>query len=109
MTETVDTKEVKEKTPEELRQERDARYKADPNSFIELSEVICMAINSSKSALGVSVFVGNTTRGKLDIGQIELVHILNKTRLSMDMAKAMKNAPPPPGAMRSFANKVMRK
>jgi len=27
----------------------------------------------------------------------------------MDMAKAMKNAPPPPGAMRSFANKVMRK
>ena len=108
MTETL-TEDPKVKTPEELRTEREARFRSDPNSFIELSEVICMAINSPASGTGVSVLVGKTTRTKLDIGQIEINHILNKTRLQMDMVKAMNNTPPPPGSMRSFARKMMRR
>jgi hypothetical protein len=102
-----------EKTQEQLKEERHQRYLDKPNSFIEVSELACAAMLDSRSQLGISVMVGETTRAKLDIAQVELNHIINRVRIQMDVSAEMHRAEAQriqqPGAMHRFANRIMGK
>ena len=102
-----------EKTEEQLKQERLERYQKDPNTFIELSELIMACVRNPKSHLGMSVFVGHCKRSELDIAQVELNHISNKQRIQMDIASEMKHQiangmikTPNQHGMMNFARKI---
>ncbi len=73
------------KTEEQLKTERAERYTKDPDTFIELSEVVCVVIRNPKSQLGVSVMVGNAKRSEIDIAQIELSYRIDLVRRQMDI------------------------
>jgi hypothetical protein len=77
------------KTEEQLKQERNERFAKDPETFIEISELVCAVIRNPKSQLGISVMVGNCKRSELNQAESELVHILRKTRISMDIQSEM--------------------
>lgn len=79
-----------EKTEAQLKEERLARYNTDPDSFIEISELICAAIRNPKSQLGISVLVGNCKRSELNNAQVELEHRMSLVRRSMDIESEMK-------------------
>lgn len=85
-----------EKTPEQLDTELDTerleRYQKDPKQFVELSDVVLLAIRNPNSQLGLSVFTGGCKRSELDIAQVELNHTINKMRISMDIKAEMKKA-----------------
>ena len=100
----------KEKTPEQLKAERLKRYQESPDSFIEMSEIICAAIKSNKSSMGVAVMVnGYCKRSEINNAQCEINHSIEKMRIQMEVAREMNKAAmtPHPGAMHKFANKVM--
>lgn len=101
-----------EKTQEQLSQERLERYQKAPESFVELSSIVCMIIRNPKSGLGISGFVNPaTSRTQLDIAQAELNHLINKIRMQMDVASEMKKQSNivKPGAMHRFASRIMGK
>jgi hypothetical protein len=79
-----------QKTPEQLKEERLARYNSDPDSFIEINELICAAIRNPKSQLGISILVGNCKRSELNQAESEIAHLLRKARISMDIASEMR-------------------
>lgn len=88
----LNKEEVKvEKTSEQLKQEKIERFNKDPETFIELDEVVFVAIRNSKSALGMSIWIGNCKRSEMDIAEMELIHATAKMRLQMDMQSAMKS------------------
>ena len=106
-----DTEKAKEVlTPEEAKKQRLGRYTKDPNSFIEVTELVCAAIKDSRSSLGISVMVGHVSRNLMDVGQVELNHMMNKIRLNLDIKTEMSKANriQQPGAMRRFAGKIMK-
>lgn len=79
------------KTDEQLKIERSARHTSNPETFIELSDLICVVVRNPKSQLGVSVFIGNVRRSEIDIGQSELNHRIELTRRQMDIEAEMKH------------------
>ena len=79
-----------EKTLEQLKEERAKRFADNPDTFLEISEIVCAAVKNPKSQLGVSVYIGLCRRIELDIGQVELNHLIQKNRMSMDIAADMK-------------------
>lgn len=102
---------VPTKSESELLQERLERYKKDPNSFIEVDDIVACVIKNPKSSIGVSVMTGNTSRSQMDIGQVELNHQMDKMRMQMDIQSEMhkQNKIVKPGSMHNFARKIMRK
>jgi hypothetical protein len=60
------------KNPEELAKERLLRYQADPQSFVEVSEIIACAVKTPGIGLGVAIYIGNCKRSELDITWAEL-------------------------------------
>lgn len=92
------------KTQEQKDKERSERFTKDPNSFIEISELICAAMKSEKSGLGVTIMVNNCKRSELDISQIELNHRFDLCRRQMDMASEMKKIAPAHG-IRDFVRR----
>ena len=103
------TEEIKvpteEKTPEQLKTERDKRYYENPDSFVELSELVCAVIKDKRSNIGIGVMVNNEcSRSTIGIAEVELVHTIHKMRLQLDMTMAAANMPKihKPGAMHNF-------
>ena len=72
------------KTPEQLKLERAERFTKDPETFIEISELVCAVLHNPKSQLGISVMVGVSKRSELNTAQCELNHIIDATRRQMD-------------------------
>lgn len=79
-----------EKPQEELDKERAERFAKEPYSFIEISELVCAAMRSSKSQIGVSIMIGNVKRSELNQAQAELNHRIDLCRRSMDIESEMK-------------------
>lgn len=79
-----------EKTDEQLKEERLVRYNSNPDSFIEISELVCAAMRNPKSQIGVSIMVGNVKRSELNQAQAELNHRIDLCRRSMDIESDMK-------------------
>ena len=84
-------------TPEELKKARLDRYMKEPETFVELEDVVCMVVKNKTSSLGISVFIGNVQRSLLNQGQMELSHVANKIRLKMDIESEMKHPKIVPG------------
>jgi len=84
-----DIKKEETKTPEQLKAERAERFNKNPDSFIEISEIVVAAIRHDKSTLGIGVIVGNHKRSLFNQAQCEIVHTLEKARMSMDMQQEM--------------------
>ena len=89
------------KTPEQLSEERSKRYINDPESFIELHELICGVIKTPGIGMGVSCMVAKTSRTNLDVAQMELMHRMNNVRMNMDLDSAVKSKIVKPGGMMS--------
>jgi len=107
-----EAQEIPIRTPEELAELRLERYKAEPQSFVEISELVFAAIKSPISALNISVMVGNVNRIQLDIAQVETNHTIDKIRMRMDIDAEMKRQEASkivPGTMHNFARKFMKK
>ncbi len=79
-----------EKSQEELDKERAERFTKEPDSFIEISELVCAAMRNSKSQIGISIMVGNVKRSELNQAQAELNHRIDLCRRSMDIASELK-------------------
>ena len=80
-----DIKKEETKTPEQLKAERIERFNKNPESFIEISEIVVAAVKHEKSTLDIAVIVGNCRRSLFNQAQCEITHALNKARMSMDM------------------------
>ena len=90
MSDNGDTK----KTEELLAKERADRFNADPNSFIEIKELICAVMCNPASRLGISILVNECKRSELDICQVELNHRFDLLRRQMDVAAQIKKVVP---------------
>lgn len=79
------------KTVEQLESERiearKARFAQDPDSFIELSEVVMCAIRMPNAGLGVGTYV-NGTRQEMDIAIVELQHTVFQNISGLKMKEA---------------------
>jgi len=95
---TEDTK-PEVKTSEELEAERNERFKNNPNSFIEVSELACAALLTPGKGVGVGILVADMPRVVLNVAQVELNHRIDMVRMQMDMAKASKVVKPSGGIM----------
>lgn len=84
-----DMKKDEAKTPEQLKAERAERFAKNPDSFIEISEIVVAAVKHEKSTLDIVVIVGNHRRSLFNQAQCEIIHALNKARMSMDMQQEM--------------------
>jgi hypothetical protein len=83
------SKKEEAKTPEQLKADRIERFNKNPDSFIEISDIVVAAIRSEKSTLDIAVIVGNHRRSLFNQAQCEIIHALNKARMSMDMQQEM--------------------
>jgi hypothetical protein len=98
-----------EKTPEQLAQERLERYQKEPNSFVEVSELVLASIRNPNSPLGISICIGKAKRSELDISTMEINHAVSKMMMRLDVEGEMKRAAaaelikPASGAMLKFA------
>jgi hypothetical protein len=72
-----------------LNKQRIKRFNEAPETFIEISELICAAIRNPKSPLGISIWIGNAKRSEIDIAEIELVHRVSLARRQMDITSEM--------------------
>jgi hypothetical protein len=93
-------------TPEQLASERFTRYQEDPESFIEISELICAVIRNPKSQLGVSVMVGNARRSEISIAQSELNYRIDFVRRQMDIQSEIEHKNKITPVKSSFLNGV---
>jgi hypothetical protein len=82
------------KTEEILAKERAERFAKDPNSFVEIKELICAVMKNDNSGLGVSILVNECKRSTLDVCQVELVHRFDLLRRQMDVMAQMKKVVP---------------
>jgi hypothetical protein len=71
--------------------ERLERYQKNPDSFFELSEIVCMAIRNDKSQLGISIFFGNAKRSEMNNAIEEINHVHRKMKIQMDVEAEMKH------------------
>jgi hypothetical protein len=69
-----------------LNKQRIKRFNEAPETFIEISELICAAIRNPKSPLGISIWIGNAKRSEIDVGWSELSHRISLCLRQMDMA-----------------------
>ena len=75
-----------EKTEEQLKSERLERYKAKPDDFFELSDIVVACLRIDKC---LGVLIGNSSRTELEIAKTKVDHVIDKTFLRMDMDAAM--------------------
>ena len=80
------------KTPEVIAAERLARYQADPQKFVEISEIIACAIKTPGIGLGVAVFVGNCKRSEIDIAKTELEMAMIERLMELKQVSQMQQA-----------------
>jgi len=80
------------KTPEVLATERLARYQKDPQSFVEVSEIIACAIKTPGIGLGVAVLVNNCKRSEIDIAKTELEMAMIERLMELKQAADMQQA-----------------
>jgi hypothetical protein len=73
-----------------LDKRRIERFTSNPDTFIEISELICAVMRNPKSQLGISVFIGNAKRSEINNSQIELNHRLDLARRQMDIEAEMR-------------------
>ena len=81
------------KTEEQSKAEQAKRFADNPETFIEISELICAVIRNPKSQLGVSVMIGNAKRSEIDISQSELNYRIDLIRRQMDVGQQSKIVP----------------
>lgn len=93
------------KTSEVLAQERLGRYHSNPNSFIELSELICAAMRSDKGSGGIAVYVGNARRSELNQSWAELNCRLSLILQQMTMEQGQCKIIPPKKGILDFARR----
>jgi len=86
---TEETKKEETKTPEQLKAERAERFNKNPDSFIEISDIVVAAVKHDKSTLDIAVIVGHYKRSLYNQAQCEIVHALEKARMSIDMQQEM--------------------
>ena len=77
------------KTEEQLKTEQAKRFADNPETFIEISELVCAVVRNPKSALGISVIIGNAKRSEMDIGQAELNRRIDSVCRQMDAQAEM--------------------
>jgi len=94
-----------EKTEEQLIRERAERFAKDPNSFIEISELICGVARTDKTSMGISIFVNNVRRSELNNAQVELNCRIDTIRKGMDMAQQKTKIIPAKGGILNFVRK----
>lgn len=92
------------KTEEQLKQERIDRFNKDPETFVEISELICGVVRNTNAPLGMSIFVGDARRSEIDIAQVELNHRINLIRRGMDAPSKIQ---PAKGSMLNFVRKTL--
>jgi hypothetical protein len=90
MTEEKDNSVPVEKKPEQEAAERLERYQKNPDTFIEIDEIVFASVRNPKSRLGISIFIGNARRMEIDVSWAEMNHAINKSLLNMDIEGAMK-------------------
>lgn len=79
------------KTPELIASERLARYQANPESFVELSEIIACVVRNPGLGLGVATYIDtHTKREEFDIAyselQVSLIDMALQFRMRQDLA-----------------------
>ena len=86
-----------EKTPEQLAQEekeaREARYKASPDTFIEISELVIAVVKTPGVGLGMGVFIAPAKRSEYDIAWSEINLRLLGMLMTMDRDQALRDKP----------------
>jgi len=92
------------KTTEQLAKERLERYQKDPQSFIEIGEIVACAIKTPGLGLGVATFIGNCKRSELDIAYSELNMSMTERLMELRMAAQTKIIPAK-GSMFDFARR----
>jgi hypothetical protein len=96
-------------TPEYLAAQRLTRYQKDPQSFVEVSEIIACAIKTPGLGLGVAVHIGNCKRSELDIAKSELelnlIERLMELKSAAEMQQNGVKIIPPKGSMFNFARR----
>ena len=105
-----DVKKEEVKTDIQLANERHERYTKNPETFIEISELICAVMRNPKSQLGISVMIGYAQRSELNQGQAELNHLIDLLRRQMDIESQAKHQSKhviTPGSMMDFARRKM--
>jgi len=72
---------------------RAERFKKDPDSFVEVRDMVCCIIHSDRSSLGIACLIPQgVSRSKLNNGIAELGHMVEKMRLQMDIEAEMRRA-----------------
>jgi len=95
MADVIDiTEEAQKKTPEELAKEaleaRQARYIANPDMFLEISDIIAAAIRTPGTGIGISIYVAPAKRSEYDAAFTELNLRLLTTLMGMDKEQWLK-------------------
>ena len=71
--------------------DRHARYTKDPYSFIEIKDIICCAIHSAASNIGIAIMIPpGTSWTLLNNALVELEHMAEKMRMQRDIDAAAK-------------------
>jgi hypothetical protein len=77
-----------EKTPEQLAQERLERYQKNPDSFVEISELVVATIKTPK---GMSIYISNhCLKSDIALSMMELNHGISKMLLRREVESDMK-------------------
>lgn len=71
------------KTQEQLREEKEQRFKANPDSFIEMSEIVVAAKRSPK---GIAVYVGAASIVELNIAKSTIQYRIDEAFRSVRAA-----------------------
>ncbi len=90
------------KSTEQLAKERAERFASNPETFIEIDEVVCCVVRSNKSDMGISVFIGNAKRSELDLAWAELNHRIQMVLRAME---AQPKIVPAKGGMLNFGRR----
>ena len=77
-----------EKTEEQLKQEaieaKKARFADNPDTFIDIEDIIAAAIRTPGHGIGITIFVAPAKRSEYDVAYTELTLRLLTTLMGMD-------------------------
>ena len=73
-----------------IKQKRLERYQKDPETFLEISDIICAAVRNRRSNFGMALIMGNASREEVDKAWSELNHRFQISLTQMDIESDMK-------------------
>ena len=76
------------KTPEQLLEDKKKAFDENPDSFVDLSEVIIVV---KRSPNGISHWLGSATRSQYNVAKSEVQYQIDKILTNMDMEVALKS------------------